>query len=36
MIVVATGLLTVTLVTLLYCIPRVVPLTLTMRLGHKK
>ena len=27
---------TVTLMAILYCFPKVVPLTLTMRVGHKK
>jgi len=27
---------TVTLMALLYCFPKVTPLTLTMRVGHKK
>jgi|LauGreDrversion2_5_1035112.scaffolds.fasta_scaffold53376_1 hypothetical protein len=30
------SLTTVTLVALLHCFPRVIPLTLTMRVGHKK
>jgi hypothetical protein len=30
------SLTTVTLVALLYCFPRIIPLTLTMRLGRKK
>ena len=30
------SLTTVTLMALLYCFPKVIPLTLTMRVGHKK